>query len=504
MSLNRPKRSKRSRWGIKGLWALLLVALAAGGGAAWYFTRAAGGAADQALVQSTQTAVVKRGTVRITASGSGTLAAIRSADLSFSTGGTISELNVKLGDLVQAGDVLARLSSAEDLEASLASAELQLFQARQSLETIQQNADLDLAQAYLNKLSAQDAYAAALRASQKTVGRRCSREVTMRYATLLETWTERLARMEDMEHGSEAWIEAKNNYDNALANYDYCAGFSETEKLTAQSELDIAQVNLRSAEKLYQTLKESSGIDPAALALAEAEVTSAERQVASTKKNLEGIVLIAPFDGRVTYLAAGAGAVVDTSKYLTIADLSTLVVNVSIDENDVDKLAVGSPATVTFDVLPDQLFAGVVVQVNPQLVTSGQYSVAQGLVALDEASTRVAQNLLLGLNASVELLGSTAEDVLVVPVAALRNQGSGQYAVMVVDSSGQTALRPVEIGLKDSNFAEIRSGLEAGETVSSGLTLANAGSASPNANSAPSSLQVPGEIPPDGGMMPLP
>ena len=146
MSLNRPKRSKRPRWGIKGLWALLLVALAAGGGAAWYFTRAAGGAADQALVQSTQTAVVKRGTVRITASGSGTLAAIRSADLSFSTGGTISELNVKLGDLVQAGDVLARLSSAEDLEASLASAELQLFQARQSLETIQQNADLELAQ----------------------------------------------------------------------------------------------------------------------------------------------------------------------------------------------------------------------------------------------------------------------------------------------------------------------------------------------------------------------
>ena len=75
---------------------------------------------------------VERGDIRLTASGSGTLVTNQSVNMSFSTSGKVAELNVKLGDMVKTGDVLARLEKAEDLEANLASAQANLLQAQQS------------------------------------------------------------------------------------------------------------------------------------------------------------------------------------------------------------------------------------------------------------------------------------------------------------------------------------------------------------------------------------
>jgi hypothetical protein len=56
-----------------------------------------------------------------------------------------------------------------------------------------------------------------------------------------------------------------------------------------------------------------------------------------------------------------------------------------------------------------------------------------------------------------------------VPVEALRDLGEGEYAVFVV-VDGEPVLRVVEVGLVDITSAEILSGLEAGEVVSTGNT----------------------------------
>jgi multidrug efflux pump subunit AcrA (membrane-fusion protein) len=73
----------------------------------------------------------------------------------------------------------------------------------------------------------------------------------------------------------------------------------------------------------------------------------------------------------------------------------------------------------------------------------------------------------MGLNATVEVIAGRADNVLLVPVEALRELSPGQYAVFVV-VDGKPQMREVEVGLMDYSYAEIVSGLQQGEQVSTG------------------------------------
>ncbi|MBE0698646.1 MAG: biotin/lipoyl-binding protein, partial [Anaerolineaceae bacterium] len=154
------RKNLKSRWP----WVVLIVLLA-GGAAAWYIFRGSMSAQMKSSAPAgseTFTTAVKRGDLRISASGSGKLVAYQSVDLSFSTTGTVNELNVKIGDTVKAGQTLASLGSSQMLDANLALAKLQLLKAQNTLTDLQQNADLSLAQSYSDLVAAQETYAEAL------------------------------------------------------------------------------------------------------------------------------------------------------------------------------------------------------------------------------------------------------------------------------------------------------------------------------------------------------
>jgi multidrug efflux pump subunit AcrA (membrane-fusion protein) len=175
-------QSRRKTWLIRGVAAALVVILA--GGAAWFFlgrsSTTAQASSSKAAMAASQTTTVKKGDIRVTATGSATLVASQSVDLSFTTNGTVSELNVKLGDSVKTGDVLARLGNASSLEADVAAAELTLLEAKNTLSTLQKNADLNLATAYQTMVTAQDTYDTALAANQRMSLARCSQDVMKR------------------------------------------------------------------------------------------------------------------------------------------------------------------------------------------------------------------------------------------------------------------------------------------------------------------------------------
>jgi multidrug efflux pump subunit AcrA (membrane-fusion protein) len=120
---------------------------------------------------------------------------------------------------------------------------------------------------------------------------------------------------------------------------------------------------------------------------------------------------------------------------------------------------------VTFDILPERVFNGEVVQVDPGLYTSGNTSVVRTLVRLD---TGASFKLPLGTSASVDVIGGRAENAILVPLEALRETSPGEYAVFVVED-GKPRLRVIEVGIMDLLYAEVRSGLEAGEIVTTGI-----------------------------------
>jgi multidrug efflux pump subunit AcrA (membrane-fusion protein) len=92
----------------------------------------------------------------------------------------------------------------------------------------------------------------------------------------------------------------------------------------------------------------------------------------------------------------------------------------------------------------------------------------QALATLEQGQNYSIWPLPGGLNASVEVIAGRADNVLVVPVEALRELDLGQYAVMVM-VDGKPQMRQVEVGLMDYAYAEIVSGLEQGDQVSTGI-----------------------------------
>lgn len=418
---------------------------------------------------SFQTSIVRNGDLTITATGTGRLVAGNSVDLSFSTEGIVQELMVKAGQKVTKGTELARMNNAKNLEAQVAANELQLLEAKNTLQGLQESKDVTLAQAYQDMLTAQETYDAALKKVQREEYARCSEEVNKKNLEKLTNATSRLEQIGLRYHGSEAWIDAKNVYDTALANYEYCIKFSDDEKVEFQAALDVADVTLKQAKNKYETLKASAGIDPDELELAEAKVEEAQIKLDQSTENLAGSTLVATIDGTITYLKANVGAYVDTTTFITISDLTTSDVDVSIDESDINKLHIGAKAEVVFDALPEETYTGEIVQVNPELSTSGQYRVATAVISLENIAGSNLESMPLGVNASVTIISAEAHDALLVPASAIRSYGDGQYGVFTVEEDGNLIFKVIKVGIMDTSSAEIKTGLELNETVSTGL-----------------------------------
>ena len=77
-------------------------------------------------------------------------------------------------------------------------------------------------------------------------------------------------------------------------------------------------------------------------------------------------------------------------------------------------------------------------------------------------------NLPVGTTAAVDIIAGRAENAVLVPVDALRETSPGSYAVFVIED-GKPKLRVIEVGIQDLFYAEVKSGLQAGEVVSTGL-----------------------------------
>lgn len=108
---------------------------------------------------SNEYAVARRGNLTISVAGVGELIANETTDLSFSNQGVVTEIFVKPGENVQAGDVLAEMKinqSEAELAAEISSANLAVLQAQQELDQLHANAQLQSAQAWVNLKTAED------------------------------------------------------------------------------------------------------------------------------------------------------------------------------------------------------------------------------------------------------------------------------------------------------------------------------------------------------------
>jgi RND family efflux transporter MFP subunit len=467
------KLTKRMKKWILPVAVIVLVAAGTGGYFLWRqdnITSAAGASGS-----TLNTTTVRTGDLTLSAAGSGTLVAGQSADLAFPVAGKVASVNVTVGEQVTEGQELASLADTSSLEAAVSEADLNLKLAQQTLDNLKLNAPVALADAKLAVVSAQETLEDAQGSLKSENLARCDSDTIEayydRYQFLKSSEDDVVSNWDgkDSDYYLNKIVPAKEETAKALANYTYCKGYFESEIVSSETDLTTAEVALKQAETTLATLEANDGIDPIELAEAQNALSQAQLAYEQAEDNLAGATLVAPFDGIVLSVAGEAGDTVGTSAFISLIDLSHPRVEFSVDESDMDKAVVGNSADVVFDALPDDIFSGTVVQVTPQLISSGGYQVLQGVIQLELADASDADKLIEGLNASVEIIAADAQNAVLLPLDALRDLGDGEYGVFVVGSGGTLKLRTVTIGIQDDYYVQILSGLEGGETVSTGL-----------------------------------
>ncbi len=476
------KNKKKTLWII-----LVLVLLMGGGGGAFaYYNHVT--QPVQAATEDTgvQTAIARQGDLAIYASGAGTVIASSERGAGFDESGTLIELLVAVGDVVDEGQVLARLQTdhtAESIALEIANAELNLLQAQKTLDDLV-NADnsLQLAQAQLAVLEAQTALEDAQEDRIRMDYQRCSEstldDYESEYYTLLDRYNELLNNLQDViatrdatdpiRLAMEAQLEAlEEQVQAALINVNWCRNpYSDEEKAEGDAQVTLAQAELTAAQAEVESWLNYP--DPLDVAVAEAQVASAEAALADAQETQLIVDLVAPIGGTVLNINGTVGEDVGTSAIITIADLSQPMLQVYLDETDFDKAIVGYAADVTFDAYPENLFTGQVVQVDPSLSSSMGASLVSLLVQLDPLGLDQPQRLPLGMSATVDIIAGRATGAVLVPVEAVRDLGDGTYAVFVLEND-QPVMRVVTIGITDLTYIEITSGLSAGETITTGI-----------------------------------
>ena len=297
--------------------------------------------------------------------------------------------------------------------------------------------------------------------------------------------------------------------------------------------LELARQNLKRTQELWKeglTTRESLERAENDVQAREAELKTREQEIqtneqrikveeaglATTKYNLNQVIIAAPMDGLVTRrsIEEGETAVLGTmnnagSVLLTIADMSILEAEVEVDETEIPSVSLGQIAKVTIDAIPDRTFKGHVtevgnspIQTTTQNTGQRQATTFKVVITIDEEVPDVRP----GFTCTAEITTATRKNVVSVPIQALtvremtyndkgeivreppqrRRRGNAvetpvsasnepppghtrkETEGVFVVSGGRGVFTPVKVGIAGEQYFEVLSGLKAGDEVITG------------------------------------
>ena len=229
----------------------------------------------------------------------------------------------------------------------------------------------------------------------------------------------------------------------------------------AKEQFAVSEAQLTSARKALELVKTGYEED---IKQALADVERAKAVLANDNIQLSYATITAPIDGVIGLVSTQEGETVaaglSSPTFVTIIDLNRLQVDTFVDEVDIGKVKPGQVATFTVDSFPSREFAGKVVAIYPKAV------IQENVVNYDVVVTITGPYdglLRPEMTASVTISLEARENVLAVPVKAVKREG-GKSVVHVL-ANGRPQPREVKVGWKDSQWIEVLSGVEEGQTI---------------------------------------
>ena len=254
------------------------------------------------------------------------------------------------------------------------------------------------------------------------------------------------------------------------------------EVASAKVQLDLAEKNLRRAEKLIESgdvsrsfydeararrdqLKEQYDValaqarqNYAAVEVARTNVANAEAALGLARKNLSYAVIPAPIDGFVSERTADLGEYVSPQqKVATIVRTNPLRIRIDIPEQAIPEVRVGQSVSVTTSAWPDQNFSGRVARIAPNVSATSRTMTVEAEIENNGGALKPGQF------ATVRILQERAEPAVLVPARAVLTEAGVSRVYVIKD--GRAEQRLVQTGQTEGDLIEIKSGIAADEQV---------------------------------------
>lgn len=261
------------------------------------------------------------------------------------------------------------------------------------------------------------------------------------------------------------YASAQINLDNANMNLQDT--ILKNDAVAKNNTVKAAQRNAAEAQAAYDATVRSQGNSVTSAAI---ELSNAKINLDKANDTLDDYKIKAPIAGTVVTKNVKAGDKLEsgttnanTSQMAVIYDLSCLKFELSIDETEIHSVKVGQEVKVTADAVKGE-FKGIVQKVGVNGTSTNGVTTYPVEVRIDEYG-----ELLPGMNIDASIEVEHVDDVLAVPVSAV-NRGNVVY--VKGDKTDENDRAPegfrsvtVETGINDSNYIEIKSGLEEGDMI---------------------------------------
>ena len=190
---------------------------------------------------------------------------------------------------------------------------------------------------------------------------------------------------------------------------------------------DLFRVTAKTAEEYLKEFKD-------AVESADDNLENAENKLSNTQDNVDDYTITAPISGTVITKNAKVGDKISksssgTTTMAVIYDLSTMTLEMSVDELDVSSIKVGQSVEITADAVEGETFTGTVTNVSLQSSYSNGVTNYPVTVTLDDTGS-----LLPGMNVDAKIILDSSENALVIPASALM-RGNRVYVKKSSDST---------------------------------------------------------------------
>lgn len=259
----------------------------------------------------------------------------------------------------------------------------------------------------------------------------------------------------------------QNQIESTKLQFDKARLMMEQAKRDYERDKEMFEARLLS-QQVFETTRQRYESSMKDNDLARNSIERSEKDFALAQERLLKTRIAAPFDCTVLtrpvsvgQAVSGSGGFNSGTEVLTIADLSSMIINAHVNQADVIRLKAGMKVEVEVDAVPGLKVGGEVERIAPQATVRNQIKGYSTRIALNEIDPRIQP----GMTASISIPIVGVENALTIPLVAVFTEMGGEHYVYArVGESYER--KAVVVGLSDFFHAEIKSGLSEGDEIS--------------------------------------